>query len=94
MRFGWGAFSDVEEGFSEIARRRSYSCPSPPQRTLSSIHKAKGLECDHVMVMACDRTQFSSTSYSKCKMYVALSRAKRSLALVVPDTNASPLFKV
>lgn len=89
-----GAFSDAEEGFAEIARRRSYSRPSPPPRTLSSIHKAKGLECDHVMVMACDRTQFSSTSYAKCKMYVAISRAKRSLALVVPETNTSPLFKI
>lgn len=89
-----GAFVDAEEGFAEIARRRSYSRPSPPSRTLSSIHKAKGLECDHVMVMACDRTQFSSTSYAKCKLYVAISRAKRSLALVVPDTNTSPLFKI
>ena len=89
-----GVFSDAEEGFAEIARRRSYSRSSPPPRTLSSIHKAKGLECDHVMVMACDRTQFSSTSYAKCKMYVAISRAKRSLALVVPDTNTSPLFKI
>lgn len=88
-----GAFADAEEGFAEIARRRSYSRPSPPSRTLSSIHKAKGLECDHVMVMACDRTQFSSTSYAKCKLYVAISRAKRSLTLVVPDTNTSPLFE-
>jgi len=89
-----GAFSDAEEGFSEIARRRSYSSPSPQPRTLSSIHKAKGLECDHVMVMACDRAQFSSTTYAKCKLYVAISRAKRSLTLVVPDTNTSPLFKM
>lgn len=89
-----GAFPDVEEGFAEIARRRSYSRPSPPPRTLSSIHKAKGLECDHAMVMACDRTQFSSTYYARCKLYVALSRAKRSLTLVVPDTNISPLFKI
>lgn len=88
-----GAFPDAEEGFAEMARRRSYSRPSPPPRTLSSIHKAKGLECDHVMVMACDRTQFSSTPYAKCKLYVAISRARRSLTLVVPDANTSPLFK-
>ncbi|MCH6482462.1 UvrD-helicase domain-containing protein [Pseudoxanthomonas sp. LH2527] len=88
-----GVFADAEEGFAEIARRRSYSRPSPPSRTLSSIHKAKGLECDHVMVMACDRTQFSATSYAKCKLYVAISRAKRSLTLVIPDTNTSPLFE-
>lgn len=89
-----GAFSDVDEGFAEIARRRSYSRPSPQSKTLSSIHKAKGLECDHAMVMACDRTQFSSTVYAKCKLYVAISRAKRSLTLVVPDSNTSPLFRI
>lgn len=87
-----GTFTDAEEGFAEIARRRSYSRPSPPPRTLSSIHKAKGLECDHAMVMACDRTQFSSTTYARCRMYVALSRAKKSLTLVVSDSNPSPLF--
>lgn len=89
-----GDFSDADEGFAEIARRRSYSRPSPPARTLSSIHKAKGLECDHVMVMACDRTQFSSTAYARCKLYVALSRAKQSLTLVVPDVNTSPLLVI
>jgi DNA helicase-2/ATP-dependent DNA helicase PcrA len=89
-----GEFSNADEAFSEIARRRSYARPSPPSRALSSIHKAKGLECDNVLIMACDKTQFAETSYARCKMYVALSRAKKSLTLVVPDTNPSPLFKV
>lgn len=89
-----GTFSDGEEGFAEIARRRSYSRPSPLPRTLSSIHKAKGLECDHVMVMACDKAQFSSTPYSQCKMYVALSRARKSLTLVISGANPTPLFKL
>ena len=87
-------FSCPDKAFSEIARKRSYAKPSPPARVLSSIHKAKGLECDNVLIMACGKTQFSATSYARCKMYVALSRAKKSLALVVPDTNPSPLFKV
>lgn len=89
-----GAFSDAEVGFAEIARRRSYSRLSPHSKMLSSIHKAKGLECDHAMVMACDRTQFSSTLYAKCKLYIAISRAKRSLTLVVPESNTSPLFRI
>ncbi|MDH5822522.1 UvrD-helicase domain-containing protein [Luteimonas sp. RD2P54] len=89
-----GLFSDAEEGFAEIARRRSYSRPSPPLRALSSVHKAKGLECDHAMVMACDKAQFSATTYAKCRMYVALSRAKKSLTLVVSDSNPTPLFKL
>jgi DNA helicase-2/ATP-dependent DNA helicase PcrA len=87
-------FAGADEAFSEIARKRSYSHPSPSKRVLSSIHKAKGLECDNVLIMACDKAQFTTTSYAKCKMYVAISRAKKSLTLVIPDTNPSPLFKL
>lgn len=89
-----GQFAGADEAFTEISRKRSYARPSPPKRVLSSIHKAKGLECDNVLIMACDKTQFTTTSYAKCKMYVALSRAKNSLTLVIPDNNPSPLFKL
>ncbi|KVC94983.1 helicase [Burkholderia ubonensis] len=89
-----GQFADADEAFAEISRKRSYSRLSPPQRVLSSIHKAKGLECDNVLVMACDKTQFTRTLYARSKMYVALSRARNSLTLVVPDANPSPLFKL
>lgn len=50
----------------KLARKRSYARPSPPKRVLSSIHKAKGLECDNVLIMACDKTQFTTTSCAKC----------------------------
>jgi len=89
-----GQFADPDEGFSEVSRMRSYSRPSPPKKVISSIHKAKGLECDHAMLMACDKTQFTSTLYAKSRMYVALSRAKKSLTLVIPASNPSPLFKL
>jgi hypothetical protein len=89
-----GQFDSPDEGFAEIARKRAYIRPAPPARVLSNIHKAKGLECDNVLVMGCERTQFSTTSYARCRMYVALSRAKKSLTFVVPSTNLSPLLKV
>jgi hypothetical protein len=89
-----GQFSGPDDGFAEVSRMRSYSHPSPPKKVLSSIHKAKGLECDHAMLMACDKAQFTTTLYAKSKMYVALSRAKKSLTLVVPTSNPSPLFKL
>lgn len=89
-----GQFAGPDEAFAEIARKRSYARPSPPARCISSIHKAKGLECEHALVMACDKTQFKSTTYARCKMYVALSRAKTSLTLVVCPENPSPLFRV
>ena len=87
-------FEDPVMGFSEITRRRSYANPSPPHRTLSTVHKAKGLECDHAMIMACDNKHFSSSDHSRCKFYVALSRAKRSLTLVVPQNGTSPLLEI
>lgn len=82
------------EGYAEIARRRSHARPLPPKRVISTIHKSKGLECDNAIVMACDKTHFSSTEYARCKMYVALSRAMKSLTLVVSRSNATPLFKI
>jgi DNA helicase-2/ATP-dependent DNA helicase PcrA len=89
-----GQFSSADEAFTEISRKRSYTHPLPPKRFLSSIHKAKGLECDNVLLMACDKAQFTTTFYARCKMYVALSRARNSLTLVIPDNNPSPLFKL
>jgi len=89
-----GEFADAEEGHAEINRRRSFARPMPPRRAISTIHKAKGLECDHTMVLPCDRQRFSSTDYSRCKLYVALSRAKRSLTLVVSRNDPSPLFRL
>lgn len=89
-----GRFASPDEAFAEIARKRSYARPSPPNRVLSSIHKAKGLECDNAAIIACDRTQFANTIYSRSKLYVALSRAKKSLILVVPEADPSPLFRL
>ena len=85
-------FANPEEGLTEIARRRSFAHPMPPAKAISTIHKAKGLQCDHAIVMPCDKARFSATGYSKCKLYVALSRAKRSLTLVVSRNDPGPLF--
>jgi len=89
-----GEFANAEDGFVEIARRRTYARLAPPRRVISTIHKAKGLECDNVILIACDAVQFPRTDYGICKLYVALSRAKKSLVLVIPETNPSPLFRV
>ncbi len=77
---------------TEIAQRRSFARPMPPARAISTIHKAKGLQCDHAIVVPCDKARFSGTDYSKCKLYVALSRAKRSLTLVISRNDPGPLF--
>ena len=89
-----GQFAGPDEAFAEIARKRSYGKPSPPAKALSTIHKAKGLECDNVLLMACDKSHFSATNYARRKMYVALSRATKTLTLVIPTGNHTDLFKI
>lgn len=88
-----GGFSDPHEGLAEIGRRRSFAHPVPPARAISTIHKAKGLQCDNSLILPCD-ARFSSTLYSRCRLYVAISRAKRSLTLVLSRNNPCPLFSI
>ncbi|MEM8811453.1 MAG: UvrD-helicase domain-containing protein [Pseudomonadota bacterium] len=87
-------YEDASQGYAEITMRRSVMRPKPLPKTLSTVHKAKGLECGNTMIMHCDRASFGDTIYGRCKLYVALSRAKSSLAIVVPKTNPSRLFKL
>lgn len=86
-------FQNAHDSLAEINRRRSFARPMPPARAISTIHKAKGLECDNALILPCDG-RFSSTYYSRCRLYVAISRAKRSLTLVLSRSNPSVLFRV
>lgn len=86
-----GQFEDADEGFAEISRQRIYSRPSLPDKTISTVHKAKGLECSHVLIMPCDAEHFSNSPAARCCLYVAMSRAKRSLTFVVSRQKLSPL---
>src|SRR5690606_30427708 len=56
-----GSYDDPDDGFAEIARRRTHARPQVPDRAISTIHKAKGLEFDNVMVMPCNRSSFGDT---------------------------------
>src|SRR6185437_10331139 len=38
-------FETPSNGLVEITHRRTYSRPNPPEKAISTIHKAKGLEC-------------------------------------------------
>lgn len=87
-------FAAPEEGLAEINRRRSFAHPMPPPKCISTIHKAKGLECDNALVIPCDAKHFSNTDTARHKLYVALSRAKRNLTLVVSQSSPSPLLKI
>lgn len=86
-----GQFDDVDEGLAEISRRRTYARPSLPNKAISTIHKAKGLECSDVLIMPCDAQHFRDSPGSRRRLYVAMSRATRSLTLVVSRRDPSPL---
>lgn len=85
-------YDDVQEGLAEITRRRTFRRPAPPAKSISTIHKAKGLETEHVLLIPCD-ARITDTEYSRCRLYVALSRAKTSLTLIVSRSSPSPVFK-
>jgi hypothetical protein len=87
-----GQFEDADVGFAEIARQRTHARPQLPAKAISTIHKAKGLEFENVMVVPCDAENFSNTKASRARLYVALSRATRSLMLVVSKSKPSPLL--
>jgi DNA helicase-2/ATP-dependent DNA helicase PcrA len=88
-----GDFNSVDEGLAEINNRRTYSRPKPPVKAISTIHKAKGLECENVIIMPCDGRTFPDKPDARCLLYVALSRATTRLVLVVSRTNPSPLLE-
>lgn len=87
-----GDFGDVEVALAEITNRRTYARPKPPPKAISTIHKAKGLECSSVILMPCDGKTFVDKFEARCLLYVALSRAKSRLMLVVSRNVPSPLF--
>jgi len=89
-----GGFTDIDEGLAELAHRRTYARPKPAERAISTIHKAKGLECDSVILLPCDARTFPEKRDARCLLYVALSRARRDLLLVVSRTDPSPLFAI
>jgi len=89
-----GEFDDCDEGLSEITRRRAYTRSPIPTKAVSTIHKAKGLQCSHVMIMACDGRHFADDPVGRCTLYVAMSRAQKTLTIVASATNPSALVTI
>ena len=89
-----GDFETADVGLAEITHRRTYSRPKPPDKAISTIHKAKGLECDSVIIMPCDARTFPDKLEARCLLYVALSRARSRLQLVVSRNSPSPLLAI
>jgi len=56
---------------------------------VSTIHKAKGMEFDHVLVLPVDRHQYPPNDKGAKRLYVALSRARRSIHLITSSDSPS-----
>jgi DNA helicase-2/ATP-dependent DNA helicase PcrA len=85
---------DPSAAQAELAAFRTVHKPVLPPKVISTIHKAKGLECRSVLVLPCDREHFGESDAKRRLLYVALSRATESLALVVPRKSPSPLLRL
>ena len=88
------AFESARDGLAELARRRTSTAHVMPRKVLSTIHKAKGLECSDVLIIPCDGAHFKDSEEARCALYVAMSRGTRSLTFVVSRNNPSPLIMV
>jgi hypothetical protein len=66
--------------------------PKRPARCASSIHKVKGLDFDHVLIGNFSSEHFPDDEISRRIAYVALSRARKSITLLVPELSPSPLL--
>lgn len=73
-----------------IALRKSLAVKS--NFAIGTVHKAKGLEFDSVMVANFSATHFGTDALSRRIAYVAISRAKKSLLVSVPGSSPSPLL--
>lgn len=89
-----GDYESPGIGLADITHRRTYTRPTPPMRAISTIHKAKGLECESVILLPVNADTFPDKEDARCLLYVALSRATHHLQLVLSRTNPSPLFMI
>ncbi|MBE8589812.1 ATP-dependent helicase [Pseudomonas sp. MAFF 301449] len=85
-----GSFDEPEQGYSQLRSQRVQMQPSIPLRAISTIHKAKGLECANALLIPCDAHHFSAAEKNRCLLYVGLSRASSSLTLVLSPTTPTP----
>lgn len=65
--------------------------PAQPTRSVGTIHKAKGLEYDHVLVANFSASHFAEERGRRLA-YVALSRARANVEILVPMLAPSPLL--
>jgi DNA helicase-2/ATP-dependent DNA helicase PcrA len=76
----------------DAAVHHRHDAATAPQRCTSTIHKAKGQEYDHVIVAHYSASPFPDTQEGRRLLYVALSRARRSITILASARWPSPLL--
>lgn len=80
---------DATEVYEETARSRRLPLTG---WTASTIHGSKGLEFDHVVITHAGSADFADTPQGRALFYTAMSRARKSVTIVVPSEAPSPLL--
>lgn len=86
------AHPEISTVLARQAHQRGTRHAEMPPKVISTVHKSKGLETPNAILLPCDANNLANNEKNRCLLYVALSRACESLALVVPQVNPSPLL--
>ncbi|MFC1463105.1 ATP-binding domain-containing protein [Verrucomicrobiota bacterium] len=93
-----GSLRNVGDGDYEKALARAIQIRKDstriPRRFVTTIHKAKGREFDHVMIAHCGGKNFADDDDARRLVYVAMSRCRKSITFLVPGAEPSPLLKL
>ncbi|WP_083902253.1 ATP-binding domain-containing protein [Pandoraea sp. B-6] len=81
------AHPDISTVLAGLAYQRSKGNDRAPSRSISTIHKSKGLECGSAILIPCDAGSLAHNQKNRCLLYVALSRSCEQLTLVIPEAN-------
>lgn len=84
--------ADIGTVLARQAHQRGTRHAEMPPKVISTVHKSKGLETQSAILLPCDANSLANNEKNRCLLYVALSRACESLALVVPRANRSQLL--
>jgi len=63
-----------------------------PRRCVTTIHKSKGREFDHVIIPLATRSAFPDGAEARKLLYVAMTRSRRSIQILLPASGATPLL--
>lgn len=87
LPYGADAYEQLQAGAiaHKSARRR-------PAYSVGTIQRIKGLEFERVIIFNVSQTHFTNDEYGRKLLYIALSRAKASLTLIVPKKGQSHLL--